>query len=69
VLFQGGIVAINIHWDCNLDYSSEYCKPQYTFRRLDNRNAHIAKGWNFRWVCCGSLVFINHLMYVMSWPW
>ncbi|KAI0212138.1 P2X purinoceptor 4 [Lamellibrachia satsuma] len=46
---QGGIVAINILWNCNLDYAFEYCKPQYTFRRLDDSQARIAKGWNFRY--------------------
>ncbi|KAI0207936.1 P2X purinoceptor 4 [Lamellibrachia satsuma] len=46
---QGGVIAITIQWDCNLDFGLEYCKPKYTFRRLDRRHAKIAKGWKFRY--------------------
>nr|XP_054749125.1 P2X purinoceptor 4-like [Lytechinus pictus]XP_054749126.1 P2X purinoceptor 4-like [Lytechinus pictus] len=47
--YLGAVVGIIIHWDCNLDYSLDNCRPMYTFRRLDNRNALIAPGYNFRY--------------------
>ena len=50
ICLQGGIMSINIHWECNLDFNFDDCKPHYAFHRLDNREARIAKGWNFRWV-------------------
>ncbi|XP_077995539.1 P2X purinoceptor 4-like isoform X3 [Glandiceps talaboti] len=46
--FQGGVIGIFIKWDCNLDKDKEECKPQYSFSRLDNPNAKIAQGFNFR---------------------
>ena len=46
--FQGGVIAINIHWDCNLDFDISNCRPKYSFSRLDDPEAKIAKGWNFR---------------------
>ncbi|GAU96409.1 hypothetical protein RvY_07861 [Ramazzottius varieornatus] len=45
---RGGVIAFNIHWDCDLDLSVELCLPNYHFRRLDNEKDKIAKGWNFR---------------------
>eukprot|EP00057_Strongylocentrotus_purpuratus_P008825 XP_011663299.1 PREDICTED: P2X purinoceptor 4 [Strongylocentrotus purpuratus] len=47
--YLGAVVGIVIHWDCNLDKSLDNCRPSYTFRRLDNRNALIAPGYNFRY--------------------
>lgn len=50
IAVQGGVIAIVIHWDCNLDFDPEtYCTPSYSFRRLDDPYALIAKGWNFRY--------------------
>lgn len=46
---HGGVIAIEIKWDCNLDRSLEKCVPQYHFRRLDDSNAKIAQGWNYRY--------------------
>ncbi|NXD77190.1 P2RX7 protein, partial [Halcyon senegalensis] len=34
---KGGIIAIEINWDCNLDSLFYNCNPQYSFRRLDHR--------------------------------
>ncbi|OQV12380.1 P2X purinoceptor 4 [Hypsibius exemplaris] len=45
---RGGIIGFNINWNCDLDYDVERCIPQYSFKRLDNHNDVLAKGWNFR---------------------
>ena len=45
---QGGVIVINIVWNCNLDRSIDECLPQYSFSRLDLATAQIAKGSNFR---------------------
>ncbi|CAH8513310.1 unnamed protein product [Heterobilharzia americana] len=44
----GGMVSIHIEWNCNLDFDKEYCLPKYVFRRLDDFQSEVAKGWNFR---------------------
>ncbi|CAH8486910.1 unnamed protein product [Schistosoma turkestanicum] len=44
----GGMVSIHIEWNCNLDFDEEKCLPKYVFRRLDDFQSNIAKGWNFR---------------------
>ncbi|CAB4015115.1 P2X purinoceptor 4-like [Paramuricea clavata] len=44
----GGIVAIKIKWDCNLDHDARECLPHYSFSRADNADAKIAPGYNFR---------------------
>lgn len=46
---KGGVVGINIDWTCNLDYNRNYCKPKYSFTRLDQTNATLSPGWNFRY--------------------
>lgn len=48
--WQGGVMALQINWDCNLDRSTSLCVPEYSFRRLDNTNpAHtVSLGYNFR---------------------
>ena len=48
ILFQGGVVEIQIVWNCNLDYSVSDCVPQFKFRRLDSADYKISKGYNFR---------------------
>jgi len=45
----GGVMGIIIHWDCNLDFNVKDCVPKYIFRRLDDPEAKIAAGWNFRY--------------------
>ena len=45
---QGGVIDINIHWNCNLDFSIDNCNPQYQSRRLDQDNVSISPGYNFR---------------------
>ncbi|XP_028681326.2 P2X purinoceptor 7 isoform X2 [Erpetoichthys calabaricus] len=47
---EGGIIGIQIEWDCNLDILLYKCIPQYQFRRLDERvdNKTVMPGLNFR---------------------
>ncbi|KAI1882438.1 hypothetical protein AGOR_G00250710 [Albula goreensis] len=47
---HGGVMGIQIRWDCNLDMPYSWCVPKYTFRRLDNKdpNNTVAPGYNFR---------------------
>ncbi|KAM4890696.1 P2X purinoceptor 4 [Sylvia borin] len=47
---EGGVMALQINWDCNLDRSASYCVPKYSFRRLDSKDsAHtVSPGYNFR---------------------
>ncbi|XP_027709367.1 P2X purinoceptor 7-like isoform X2 [Vombatus ursinus] len=37
VAVHGGIVGIEIYWDCDLDAWFHSCSPKYSFRRLDNK--------------------------------
>ena len=40
---KGGVVGIDIQWNCDLDWDfMKYCLPKYSFRLLDTT------GWNFR---------------------
>ncbi|XP_044296537.1 P2X purinoceptor 7 isoform X2 [Varanus komodoensis] len=50
VAVQGGILGIEINWDCILDNWLHRCKPKYGFRRLDDKRASEAlyPGYNFR---------------------
>ncbi|NXA37301.1 P2RX7 protein, partial [Eudromia elegans] len=45
---EGGIIGIEINWDCNLDKWSYRCSPQYGFRRLDDKSTSKHPGFNFR---------------------
>ncbi|XP_060257143.1 P2X purinoceptor 4 isoform X2 [Ovis aries] len=47
---EGGIMGIQIKWNCNLDRAASFCLPRYSFRRLDTRDtAHnVSPGYNFR---------------------
>uniref|UniRef100_A0A1I8F8P0 ATP receptor n=1 Tax=Macrostomum lignano TaxID=282301 RepID=A0A1I8F8P0_9PLAT len=46
IWITGGMVAIDIHWECNFDYDEEHCKPEYKFRNLED--GKVGQGWNFR---------------------
>ncbi|XP_058889163.1 P2X purinoceptor 4-like [Acipenser ruthenus] len=50
IAVEGGVMGIQIKWDCDLDQSVSKCVPQYTFRRLDNKDVQntVAPGYNFR---------------------
>uniref|UniRef100_F7CX61 P2X purinoceptor n=1 Tax=Monodelphis domestica TaxID=13616 RepID=F7CX61_MONDO len=43
---DGGVIEIQMHWDCNLDFTT-VCKLHYSFHRLDNSNS-VSGGYNFR---------------------
>uniref|UniRef100_A0A5F9D2X2 P2X purinoceptor n=1 Tax=Oryctolagus cuniculus TaxID=9986 RepID=A0A5F9D2X2_RABIT len=51
VAVQGGIMGIEIYWDCNLDRWFHRCRPKYSFRRLDDKTANesLYPGYNFRY--------------------
>ncbi|KAG8181809.1 hypothetical protein JTE90_001465 [Oedothorax gibbosus] len=49
IALKGGVIAVVIKWDCNLDYNKKYCFPTYEFTRLDDPDAKLAPGWNFRY--------------------
>ncbi|KAH8039912.1 hypothetical protein HPB51_009168 [Rhipicephalus microplus] len=38
-----------ISWDCDLDYDPKHCLPEYSFLRLDDPDARVAQGFNFRY--------------------
>ncbi|CAH2295857.1 P2X purinoceptor 4 [Pelobates cultripes] len=47
---QGGVMGIQIRWDCDLDKKFSKCVPRYSFRRLDSRELdhNVSPGYNFR---------------------
>ncbi|XP_059751651.1 P2X purinoceptor 4 isoform X1 [Balaenoptera ricei] len=47
---EGGIMGIQIKWNCNLDRAASLCLPRYSFRRLDTRDVdhNVSPGYNFR---------------------
>ncbi|XP_057570235.1 P2X purinoceptor 5 isoform X2 [Hippopotamus amphibius kiboko] len=50
IAVQGGVIGIQIEWDCDLDKAPSECYPRYYFNRLDNRFSEtaISSGYNFR---------------------
>ncbi|KAF7665986.1 hypothetical protein LDENG_00124000 [Lucifuga dentata] len=51
VAVEGGVIGIQIKWDCNLDWLMKRCLPKYSFRRLDEKesNKTLYPGLNFRY--------------------
>ncbi|XP_043102618.1 P2X purinoceptor 7 [Puntigrus tetrazona] len=47
---EGGVIGIQINWDCDLNYIFHSCLPKYSFRRLDEKesNRTLYPGLNFR---------------------
>ncbi|XP_006863533.1 PREDICTED: P2X purinoceptor 5 [Chrysochloris asiatica] len=47
---EGGVIGIQIEWDCDLDKDPSECNPHYSFSRLDDKFAKksISSGYNFR---------------------
>ncbi|NXO36145.1 P2RX5 protein, partial [Locustella ochotensis] len=47
---EGGVIGIQIEWNCDLDKAPSECNPHYSFSRLDNKSAEtsISSGYNFR---------------------
>ncbi|XP_053067879.1 P2X purinoceptor 5 isoform X4 [Acinonyx jubatus] len=50
IALQGGVIGIQIEWDCDLDKAPSECNPRYSFSRLDNKFSEnsISSGYNFR---------------------
>lgn len=50
VFVQGGVMGLQINWNCDLDKAASHCVPKYTFRRIDNKDPErtVAPGYNFR---------------------
>ncbi|XP_077510516.1 P2X purinoceptor 4-like isoform X2 [Amblyomma americanum] len=46
---EGGVIQITISWDCDLDYDIRHCLPDYSFTRLDDPDATVVRGFNFRY--------------------
>ncbi|KTF76714.1 hypothetical protein cypCar_00010417 [Cyprinus carpio] len=46
----GGVIGIQINWDCDLNHIFHSCLPKYSFRRLDEKesNRTLYPGLNFR---------------------
>ncbi|XP_021949297.1 P2X purinoceptor 4 [Folsomia candida] len=50
VALTGGVFRIEANWDCDFDWGAKnsWCFPKYRFERIDEPNATISPGWNFR---------------------
>ncbi|XP_064392414.1 P2X purinoceptor 4-like isoform X2 [Halichondria panicea] len=44
----GGVVGLEITWNCNLDMGLQNCHPKYSAKRLDDPDVKISPGFNFR---------------------
>ncbi|KAL0583749.1 P2X purinoceptor 5 [Plecturocebus cupreus] len=45
----GGVIGIQIEWNCDLDKAASECHPHYSFSRLDNKlSKSVSSGYNFR---------------------
>ncbi|OQR68497.1 P2X purinoceptor 4-like, partial [Tropilaelaps mercedesae] len=47
---RGGVIQIVIEWNCDFDYDTKHCFPTYKFLRIDDPEAVLARGWNFRYI-------------------
>ncbi|XP_055023994.1 P2X purinoceptor 7 [Misgurnus anguillicaudatus] len=47
---EGGVIGVQINWDCDLNSIFHNCVPKYSFRRLDEKesNRTLYPGLNFR---------------------
>ncbi|XP_019515361.1 PREDICTED: P2X purinoceptor 5 [Hipposideros armiger] len=56
IALQGGVIGIQIEWDCDLDKAPSECNPRYHFSRLDSRipGNSVSSGYNFSWAQRGS---------------
>uniref|UniRef100_A0AAY4DXH7 P2X purinoceptor n=1 Tax=Denticeps clupeoides TaxID=299321 RepID=A0AAY4DXH7_9TELE len=50
IAVEGGVIGIQINWDCDLNRFFNSCLPKYSFRRLDEKesNRTLYPGLNFR---------------------
>ena len=53
IFFQGGVIGVFIDWECDLDWGTNSCKPEYWFSSLDV-DGDGASGFNYRLVDIGS---------------
>lgn len=58
---QGGVIGIQINWDCDLNRIFHSCLPKYSFRRLDEKesNRTLYPGLNFRCEQLKSFKYVN----------
>lgn len=51
MLRRGGVVQIEIQWNCDYDLYSKKCQPKYSFERFDLpfKRSNAASGFNFRY--------------------
>jgi hypothetical protein len=47
MLIKGGVIVIDILWNCDLDWD-DACFPTYQFHRFDTKKTSTASGFNFR---------------------
>ncbi|CAF0949069.1 unnamed protein product [Brachionus calyciflorus] len=47
MLIKGGVVVIDIIWECDFDFNKQ-CLPKFGFRRFDTKETNTASGFNFR---------------------
>lgn len=52
MLVKGGVIQIEIAWNCNLDVDFNKCMPKYSFERFDLKftESSAASGFNFRYI-------------------
>lgn len=50
VAVKGGVYRLKVIWDCDLDFGRTVhdCKPTYEFLRVDDRDAGVFSGFDFR---------------------
>jgi len=46
---MGGVIIVQVKWDCNFDKSEEECQPKFEFKRVDDPNNQFSGGYNFRY--------------------
>ena len=57
---QGSVLGLRIEWNCDLDRNYDNCKPRYSARRLDDRDAQVSPGFNFRYSRNYSIYIATH---------
>ncbi|XP_076127023.1 P2X purinoceptor 4-like isoform X2 [Alosa pseudoharengus] len=78
IAVEGGVIGVQINWDCDLNRFSHRCLPGYSFRRLDEKesNRTLYPGLNFRqvlqiweiqkWEIAGKFSIIQLIIYIGS---
>ena len=62
MLRYGGVISVKLNWNCNLDRHLQFCKPVYSFARLDVpfRERPFSIGFNFRFASHWKADQIDH---------